>query len=214
MLALTCPNLIHSLQVAEPFVDWVSLDERTSKAKDPLTKYSLAHLVILRSRLFHSPSAYFDPFASPALFLRAPGRDTPAAHSSPLTENEGDLYAETNSDADAFGPYDDDMTSAVRHTATKRRKVLRRWPPVGRPEDVMLPYTRILLKEGGGLNGILRDQGREMADLMRKTCFRGREKSLGEKRVKIETLAEEKSVIDELVHWSTEDGRERGGTRR
>jgi hypothetical protein len=39
-------------------------------------------LVKLRSELFTTPSAYFDPFASPILFLRAPGRDTPLANST------------------------------------------------------------------------------------------------------------------------------------
>lgn len=199
MLALTSPNIIRSLAVFEPFVDWVGLDERKSRAKDPPTQDAIAHLLSLRSHLFPSPSAYFDPFASPILFLRAPGRDTPASHSSPLTENEDDLYPETNSDADAFGPYDDDMTSAVHSTPPKRRKVLRRWPPLGRPEEVVLPHTRIMLREGGGLNGILRDQGKEMADCMRKACFFGREKSLGEEQVQTEILPDVEDVRNEVV---------------
>ena len=204
MLALTSPNLIHSLQVTEPLVDWVGLDERMAKAKNPCEQKALAHLLTLRYRLFPSPSAYFDPFASPMLFLRAPGRDTPATKSSSSAETDEHRYPETNTDADAFGPYDDDMTSASQQTSPKRRKILRRWPPVGRPEDAMLPHTMIMLKEGGGLAGILRAQGLEMADLMRKTCFWGSEKGLGEKRVRTQTLADGSSAIDELVKWSRE----------
>lgn len=203
MLALTAPNLIHSVHVNQPFVDWVGLDEAKSKSKDSSTQDALAHLLTLRSRLFSSPSAYFDPFASPILFLRAPGRDTPATLSSPLHENEDDLYPETDSNTDVFGPYDDDMTSAVGYTPPKRRKVLRRWPSV--PGDVVLPYTRITLTEGGGLSSALRDQGREMADVMRKACFWGSEKGVGDQRVKTELWTEGKSVLDEEVRLLQRD---------
>jgi acetyl esterase/lipase len=199
MLALSSPNLIHSLAVLEPFVDWEGLDERKSRAKDTQTQDAIAHLLTLRSRIFPKPSSYFDPFASPILFLRAPGRDTPASHSSPLTEDEDVLHPATNSDADAFGPHDDEMTSALHQTPSKRRKVLRRWPPHGRPEDVMLPCASIILREGGGLNGVLRDQGKEMADRMRKACFFGREKEFGEERVKTEILPEGEGVVDEAL---------------
>lgn len=205
MLALTSPNLIRAVHVSDPFVDWVGLDEAKSKAKESSTEDALAYLLTMRSRLFRTPSAYFDPFASPILFLRAPGRDTPTTHSSPLTKNEDDLYPETNSDADAYRPYDDDMTSAVGYAPPKRRKVLRRWPPV--PGDVVLPYTRIMVSEGGGLNAVLRDQGREMADVMRKACFWGSEKGVGEERVKTDVLAVGKSVLDEMVYQLEQDRR-------
>lgn len=200
MLAHTSPNLIESLAVLEPLVDWEGLDERKSRAKDTETRDAIARLLALRSRLFPSPSAYFDPFASPILFVRAPGRDTPTSHSSPLTGDENDDYPETNSDADTFGPYDDDLTSALPNISQKRRRVLRRWPPLGRPEDVMLPYTSIILREGGGLNGVLRNQGKEMADCMRKACFFGREKEFGEERVKTEILSPKADgVVDKAI---------------
>jgi hypothetical protein len=97
MLALTEPNSIHALATLEPMVDWVGLDEvveqllisESSKRhshKAAATRYGVDHasvlaaaeeLIRLRARLFGAPSSYFDPFASPVLFLRAPGRDTP-----------------------------------------------------------------------------------------------------------------------------------------
>lgn len=63
----------------------------------------------------------------------------------------------------------------------------------------MLPYASIILREGGGLNGVLRDQGKEMADRMRKACFFGEEKGFGEERVKTEILPEGEGVVDEAV---------------
>jgi acetyl esterase/lipase len=199
MLALTSPNLVRSLAVLEPLVDWEGLDERKSRAKDIQTQDAIAHLLTLRSRIFPNPSTYFDSFASPILFLRAAGRDTPTSHSSPLTEDENEPYSETNSDADTFGPYDDDMTSALPYAPQKRRRVLRRWPPVGRPEDVILPHASIMLREGGGLNSVLRNQGKEMADCMRKACFFGREKGVGEERVKTEIFPDGEGVVDEAI---------------
>ena len=202
MLALTSPNLIDGLAVLEPVVDWAGLDERKSRARNGATRDATAYLLAIRSQLFPNPSTYFDPFASPILFLRAPGRDTPASHSSLVTENEDDFYPATDTDADtgAFGPYDDDHASSkLPSTFPKRRKVLRRWPPLGQPEEATLPHVNILLREGGGLSGVLREQGQEMADCMRKACFFGREKGVGEGRVKTEILAEGEALVDDAV---------------
>lgn len=64
----------------------------------------------------------------------------------------------------------------------------------------MLPYTSIILREGGGLNGVLRNQGKEMADCMRKACFFGREKEFGEERVKTEILSPKADgVVDKAI---------------
>ena len=202
MLALTSPNLIDSLAVLEPVVDWAGIDERKPRSKHGPTVDATAHLLTIRSQLFPNPSTYFDPFASPILFLRAPGRDTPASHSSLVTENEDDLYPATDSDADtdAFGPYDDDhMSSELPSTLPKRRKVLRRWPPLGRPEEATLPHVHILLREGGGLSEVLRNQGKEMADCMQKACFFGREKGVGEARVMADVLQESEAVVDDAI---------------
>lgn len=210
-------------------------------------------LIRLRSRLFKTPSAYFDPFASPLLFLRAPGRDTP------LTTTVGDqlmqdLDIEEEPDSDAFGPYDDDWaqrshrsgsststpnasssdesidepsaafvsdiqsspnsyasSSHPSPTPTRRRKVLRRWPATGRTEDALLPHVRIFstrpspqssnqsaptapdhlhIQLQQGLTTLLRAQSNELADLLRRACFYGRESGFAEQRVQL--------VVEEL----------------
>ena len=124
--------------------------------------------------------------------------------------------------ADSFGPYDDDhppntnasspsslerstQSSAPappvsKHRRVKRRKVLRRWPPLSRPEDVMLPYFNVFVPHSSlseakaleridsgstaaPLDALLRLQGIELVDLLRRACFYGREKGFGEEKV-------------------------------
>lgn len=71
----------------------------------------------------------------------------------------------------------------------KRRKVLRRWPPNGPPEDVQLPHFRVFLgdcQDGEGL--VLRQQGEELVELMRRVCFYGRGREVAEARVGLEIL--------------------------
>jgi hypothetical protein len=199
-------------------------------------------LINLRSKLFKTPSAYFDPFASPMMFLRAPGRDTPLATTvgdelvSKMGLNEVDGGYGGHHDSDAFGPYDDDwqplrpssvpsstevsspggLTSsgeadtAARleaETSPRRRKVLRRWPAVGIPEDVALPHVQIFVQSetnheaadteinsspdlSNGHAALMRAQGREMSELMRRACFIGREKSFAEERVRLRLCAD------------------------
>ena len=101
MLALTMPNAIDTVVVEEPIVDWVMLDELLQKpdvdspmrrkASTPFDAMSAAsqakaakHLINVRAKLFTNPSSYFDAFASPTLFVRAPGRDTPRTHAEAL----------------------------------------------------------------------------------------------------------------------------------
>ncbi|EXJ62421.1 hypothetical protein A1O7_02856 [Cladophialophora yegresii CBS 114405] len=264
MLALTEPNAIHALVVAEPMVDWVGLDEVLKKAREAATAESLTssspnvqaerqaqkrarasktanlhtaiapsvvaaveELVKLRSKLFRTPSAYFDPFSSPLLFLRAPGRDTPLVNATPgdqlLSEMDQD---EDDVDVDVGGgeytdygdhEHDTQQSSASKGTSTRitshdevgaptipprRRKVLRRWPAVGTPESVTLPHVRIFVQSDvqqkiadGESNAIdsdkghaalMRAQGTELAELMRRACFIGREKGFAEERVQLQ----------------------------
>jgi hypothetical protein len=263
MLALTEPNAIHALAVAEPMVDWVGLDEaleqlRAAAAKTQAQKQArkqartakpaglhdldasslvaaAEELVKLRSELFTTPSAYFDPFASAILFLRAPGRDTPLANSTIGDEllsemslddadvDVGDHGEFVDSDADADDPQHSSpsrmassaetqcstsgATSAVVEVGAsapgtpamprRRRKVLRRWPAVDAPESVTLPHVRIFVQSdvaGAGSNAIdvprghaalMRAQASELAELMRRACFIGREKGFAEERVQL-----------------------------
>ena len=238
MLALTQPNDVDGLAVSQPLVDWVALDDyvnkqetapisRTKKAWPTDAEVEAANsLVRLRTSLFSTPGAFFDPFASPSLFLRAPGRDTPRTYNimdQAMTPNTDDRVS-----AVAYGPYDDDLmynsrypgiensqqalchedqsTSSSDATSTpnrndfdrpsspsttqRRRKVLRRWPPTGPVDTTILPPTRIFLptisSQSSGLDRILHRQGIEMADLMRRACFWGREIGFAEERVGVE----------------------------
>ena len=141
VLALTEPDVISAVAVHHAIADWVSLDEHTlqnvsTKAKKPTvdqTSITAAAqgLINARTELFHTPSAYFDPFASPALFLRAPGRDTPRTHAEALGVLDDDPNGSEGGDIDSshrplanqrsgpdglpttaqatYGPYDDDL---------------------------------------------------------------------------------------------------------
>ncbi|KAK5944830.1 hypothetical protein PMZ80_002031 [Knufia obscura] len=139
-LALTNPEQIHAIAIENPLVDWVILDElagddgtvsrrRTTK-RDRDLREAAQSLIRLRTRLFRTPSAYFDAFASPTMFLRAPGRDTPLTKSAAVVgvdneaeggfvdgariryrEEEGEVGIVEYDDHEgerAYGPYDDD----------------------------------------------------------------------------------------------------------
>jgi len=142
-LALTDPARVHAVAVQDPLVDWVGLDELAAtpgagSEGGPPKKRSTKHgerdataaaakaLVNLRTRLFRTPSGYFDGFASPVLFLRAPGVDVPLGRTAapvdlgaevvegtPMRygEEEGEVGViedEGQKGGEHFGPYDDD----------------------------------------------------------------------------------------------------------
>jgi hypothetical protein len=228
--------------VYNPVADWVSLDEHVSVALQPtkpkkpiidpeLVAAAARELIDTRTQLFSTPSGFFDPFASPTLFLRAPGRDTPATH----TEALGLLDPETEDilSTPKFDPIDDlyanhshspshsihdlptppptpapaEPPAPLPHASSparpvRRRKVLRRWPPVGRPEDVLLPHIHIFTssptrpppslfphsRPRTGLQYILTKQAEELATLLRRACFWGRESGFAEERVRFTDL--------------------------
>ncbi|KAL2443929.1 hypothetical protein ABEF95_014130 [Exophiala dermatitidis] len=187
MLALTEPNRVHALAALEPMVDWVGLDELVkeqqqqqqrqqqqlssseSSQKKRITSTHHSHrtaalvaaaaekLIELRGRLFDSPSAYFDPFASPLLFLRAPGRDTPtpswtqSSTSSALGQEIMGLDDHQQQDGDGGGSSSSATTSSDTEEAVvatpppRRRKVLRRWPAVGNPDSILLPHVKVFV---------------------------------------------------------------------
>ena len=256
MLALTEPNDIHGMAVIEPMVDWVGLDEIVEQlrlgedgprkrqrhkssmrfgANDQSVAAAAESLIKLRAQLFPTPSSYFDPFASPLLFLRAPGRDTPLGHTvgdqlvkdMGLDETDGG-YGRDN----LPGSYDDERQLGGRSTPTsssesqatasgdsnaifvsdimpsvatlpqaprRRRKVLQRWPSVGRPESTLLPHVKVFVEVMHdqldndpqtvdvrlGHAALMRAQGSELVELMRRACFFGREKGFAEERVQL-----------------------------
>jgi hypothetical protein len=280
MLALTEPNEVHALAVLEPMVDWTGLDEvverlgeiersSSTSGKRQKQKSSMRYgvdnqcviaagekLIKLRSTLFPTPSSYFDPFASPLLFLRAPGRDTPLGNNvGEQLVSEMDLFRAGDGgygDYDSPGSYDEDddwrrarrpshastptsaaslstspssrsslpsdsqvtsgdaaeagfvsdlptsTTSTSREHQPRRRKVLRRWPSIGRPETVLLPYVKVIvqtptppspdnanLSVDSGHAALMRAQGIELAELLRRACFFGRESGLATERVQL-----------------------------
>jgi acetyl esterase/lipase len=136
MLALTEPRHLHSVNLLNPIVDWVGLEDNgqseTTDGKE---------LQNLRRKLFWQPADYFDPFASPLLFLRSPGRDVPVA--------PGDTGLGENLVSDELGPI------------TKRRKALHHWPPAGSDVKVKghwrVPRTRFWVTgDGDGRQDIFR----------------------------------------------------------
>ena len=302
MLALTMPNAIDTVVVEEPIVDWVILDELVQSDDEELPMRrrgstpihalnaldqakAAKHLVDMRTKLFPTPSSYFDAFASPTLFVRAPGRDTPWSHAEALglldgppasSEDTGEhgphdlkvppsklhpaadiineqKAADVVESAGAFGPYDDDIPSQPRNpidssanpglsistsasSATsstlvsssdaepyqvKRRKVLRRWPPNHRSEDLSLPLFNIIIspppaKSSAGtsesdevdlaIRDILRTQGTEFAELLKRACFFGRERSVAEEAVTLttrqnSTKGNNHNISAEAISW-------------
>lgn len=197
-VALSEPTAIHSLAVSEPLVDWVSLDEnqeenstkssttrRKPKAPTPGPIPDPARLLSIRSKLFRTPETYFDPFASPILFLRAPGRDCPSENPDPSL-NPSPV-------AQAFRSYGDDFqtnSSIASYQASRRRKVLHRWPP-NTTAPTLPPHTRVYVRDAlGDEAGVLRAQGEELVEMMRRACFYGREKGVGEARVQVQKMAD------------------------
>ncbi|KIV76996.1 hypothetical protein PV11_08838 [Exophiala sideris] len=248
MLALTEPNDIHALAAIQPMVDWVGLDEIVEQLRasedtprkrqrhksnvrfgvdDQSVLAAAEDLIKLRAQLFPTPSSYFDPFACPMLFLRAPGRDTPLGNTVGdqmvkdlgLDETDGG-YGENNlprssgnestsvSTSSGTSPHvanatfvSDIMTSTTTspQTPSRRRKVLQRWPSVGPPESTLLPYVNVFVEALRdqpdtdsptvnarlGHSALMRAQGSELVELMRRACFYGREKGFAEDRVQL-----------------------------
>lgn len=249
-LALTEPNAISGVAVHHPVADWVSLDEHVvpnaqGKAKKPTVDHNsisaaARSLISTRTELFPTPSAYFDPFASPALFLRAPGRDTPRTHAEALgfldvgPEDFGDeeidpsrdTIPEHHSSADAlpgfnqatYGPYDDDLPRVMpapppappgspgEARPVRRRKVLRRWPPIAQPEDVLLPRFQLFTtppspNSDDGLSWLLHKQTDELSVLLRRACFWGRESGFAEERVGLTELGLDENAEAAIARW-------------
>nr|KMM65352.1 hypothetical protein CPAG_01703 [Coccidioides posadasii RMSCC 3488] len=114
---------------------------RKRKPQKPLPA-DLVPLLKARNVLFHAPQNYFDPFASPALFLRTAGKYCPTKFPAVFTgpnypvpllkpPKERDLWTLTASmlekeEAEA----EEDVPDSAKHIV-RRRKTLTRWPPVG-----------------------------------------------------------------------------------
>ena len=124
---------------------------RKAFLKDSWTAFSanptMSSASLLRARftLFAKPEHYFDPFASPLLFFRTASSDIPPERTS----------------EDPF--FDDEALLEF----IKKRRAHRRHPPMG--SDLVLPPMRVQIGE----ENLLRDQGRELVESMRRSIGSG-----------------------------------------
>ncbi|ODH45321.1 hypothetical protein ACO22_00199 [Paracoccidioides brasiliensis] len=120
---------------------------RKRKTSAPLP--DLIPLLEARRALFRSPDSYFDSFASPALFLRSAGKDTPtlfpAYHTGPdypipvLKVSPKEIISSPDPtryfqglDPDLVPPpVNLDSDPEMLENPVRRRKALSRWPPYG-----------------------------------------------------------------------------------
>ncbi|KAL5048066.1 hypothetical protein BDW71DRAFT_178761 [Aspergillus fruticulosus] len=269
MLALTEPHSIHAVAALEPVCDWTALDEYCASSNTPVNRRrrhgpkDLVPLLEARERFFANHEQYFDSFASPILFLRSPGKDTPKAFPRYRTGSEYPVPVrvveedDPGEELDLWDPYKlyDEIGSSNSKSPTpqskggedgppaRRRKALSRWPPYGldygnsgppgrhsrqpiKRLDVTLPWVRIFAFAEQGSKAstststnhpptpisqvsevesaperkaptkrrrtrndtVLSHQATEMVDVMRRACFFGREKGLGEKRVTLSSI--------------------------
>ena len=220
-LALTEYESISSVDIVDPIVDWCMLDEhagslppahgKSKRALPPIDWPAVAEaaraLLNARTKLFPTPSTYFDPFASPMLFLRTPGRDTPRTHVEALglisSLSEDDILALDEIDSTdhesencpaadlTYGPYDDDHHStSPSPSASRRYKVLRLWPPNGlRPEISPLPefhiYSTQPTNQQDGLQWLLQKQAADFHTYLQRACFGRIERDTALRRVKL-----------------------------
>ena len=168
MLALTeCHSAslgISAAALGNPIVDWTALHSSgtrpeseitgrtkvTKKNQKSLEKNLLAidSLVTLREEYFPKAEKYHDPFASPLLFFRTPSSELPLEHTPPQP-SDGDSNPE----------------NAVLEP-TQTRRFLRKYPPTY--SDLILPHMRVNV----GKESVLKDQGIELVDLMRRSFGR------------------------------------------
>jgi hypothetical protein len=99
----------------------------------------LASLLGAREQLFDAPSRYFDPFASPILFLRTPGRDcpdeSPSYHTGPEYPVPVLKRPKPKTDHMDYGDVRIQLQENVEDWESRlhvrRNKALLRWPPFG-----------------------------------------------------------------------------------
>ncbi|RDW93337.1 uncharacterized protein DSM5745_00659 [Aspergillus mulundensis] len=157
MLALTEPRSVHAVAALEPVCDWTSLDEYCTSSSIPVSRRRKRHvpkdlvpLLEARERFFANLERYFDSFASPILFLRSPGKDTPKVFPRYQTGPEYPVpvrvvgQEDPEEELEIWDPYvlHDEIRSPKDRAPdfgslledqppARRRKALSRWPPYG-----------------------------------------------------------------------------------
>jgi len=123
---------------------------RQQAASDGLKEgpLSVDDLLTLRKTFFGKPEKYFDPFASPLLFFRTSSSDLPREFS-----------------ANDFSSNNLNAEEALAEPG-KQRRSHRKYPPTG--SGLLLPYVRVEVGKGN----VLRDQGVELVDFMRRSYER------------------------------------------
>ncbi|KAK5737334.1 hypothetical protein LTR17_006751 [Elasticomyces elasticus] len=118
MLALTeCrvgqPGIV-AAALCSPLVDWVDLEQAADA--DGTTD----QLAGLRGKLFRKPEHYFDPFASPMLFLRSAGYTIPPAPPD-VSTNDMDYLVSLNRESSEMSAKSsmDEETTHLKRTATR-----------------------------------------------------------------------------------------------
>ncbi|EED22039.1 conserved hypothetical protein [Talaromyces stipitatus ATCC 10500] len=122
--------------------------KQPSKHRRKAAPSDLVPLLNTRRYLFDSPSKYFDPFASPMLFLRSAGKDVPKVIpeyftgteypipllKTPIDEEElidlWDIHIHTE-DEPRVSENENATPVEVEERPSRRRKALSRWPPYG-----------------------------------------------------------------------------------
>ncbi|KAJ6127145.1 hypothetical protein N7523_002757 [Penicillium sp. IBT 18751x] len=172
MLALTEAQSVQAVAAYEPVCDWPSLDDHcaiedpatemgTDVKRHPGTKKAskkkisdssapadLVPLLQARERFFSSPERCFDAFASPILFLRSAGRDTPRSFPRYLigpgypvptlkktrkftSAEQLDVLDGSLWDRDVYPDVDAEDQYNPSAPVVRRRKAVSRWPPYG-----------------------------------------------------------------------------------
>ncbi|MCJ1483621.1 hypothetical protein MMC06_003789 [Schaereria dolodes] len=106
-------------------------------------------LLQARQKFFPNAATYVDPFASPLLFFRTPANDIPPDTTVMTHDHLLATSSAPNSDHEA--------------TASKKRRAHRRYPPLH--SGLSIPRAKIIV----GAQSVLRDQGVELAEVMRRS---------------------------------------------
>ncbi|KAK1068229.1 hypothetical protein LTR74_005727 [Friedmanniomyces endolithicus] len=134
MLALTeCrvgqPGIV-AAALSNPVMDWVDLDGDLAKvattasapvASDGTANALTTELQALRGKIFRKPEHYFDPFASPMLFLRSAGGAIPPAPPDVPTD---DMEHLTQLNREEFRY----VSEPAKEEAKPQRKTSKRYP--------------------------------------------------------------------------------------
>lgn len=143
----------------ESAIEKRTIGDETKATKRELEAKAAKHLMSIRKTLFHKPSAYFDEFASPMLFLRAAGRDTPMNNLDAEREYSINGVKMRYGDEDAevayidagddnidhtYGPYDDEWHES--ETRMVREEYYMKYRGLVEVDDFVAPKKRKVLK--------------------------------------------------------------------